>query len=78
MKASVIIPNLNGTTYAADKTLEELTLEEFRRYSPLFDEDVYQAIDLTNCCEGRTSYGGPTRDSVLRQIADARAKLAGK
>ena len=63
---------------AADKTLEEMTLEEFRRYSPLFDEDVYQAIDLTNCCEGRTSYGGPTRDSVLRQIADARAKLAGK
>ena len=63
---------------AADKTLEEMMLEEFRRYSSLFDEDVYQAIDLTNCCEGRTSYGGPTRDSVLRQIADARAKLAGK
>ena len=37
---------------AADKTLEELTLEEFRSYSPLFEQDVYDAIDLTNCCNG--------------------------
>ena len=61
---------------AADKTLEELTLEEFRAYSPLFDADVYEAIDLTNCCNGRTSYGGPARESVLRQVADTRSKLA--
>ena len=61
---------------AAGKTLEELTLEEFQAYSPLFEQDVYQAIDLTNCCNGRTSYGGPAKESVLRQIADARAKLA--
>ena len=61
---------------AADKTLEELTLEEFRSYSPLFEQDVYDAIDLTNCCNGRTSYGGPARESVLRQVADIRSKLA--
>ena len=53
---------------AADKTLEELTLDEFRQYSDLFEEDVYHAIDLTTCCEGRTSYGGPARASVLHQI----------
>ena len=60
---------------AADKTLEEMTLEEFKQYSDLFEEDVYQAIDLTNCCEGRTSYGGPTRASVLQQIEQVKAKL---
>ena len=60
---------------AADKTLEELTLEEFKTYSPLFEEDVYQAIDLTTCCEGRTSYGGPAKASVLDQIAKVRGKL---
>ena len=69
-----------GTMVAAcireGKTLEELSLEEFRSYSPLFDQDVYEAIDLTHCCEGRTSYGGPTRASVLSQIADVRAALA--
>ena len=61
---------------AADKTLEELTLEEFKQYSDLFEEDVYQAIDLTTCCEGRTSYGGPTKASVLQQIELVREKLA--
>lgn len=69
-----------GTMVAAcireGKTLEEMSLEEFRSYSPLFEQDVYQAIDLTNCCEGRTSYGGPTKASVLSQIKDLRAALA--
>ncbi|MGN0976302.1 MAG: argininosuccinate lyase [Gemmiger sp.] len=60
---------------AHDKTLEELTPDEFRSFSPVFGEDVYDAIDLTACCEGRTSYGGPTKASVLRQVADVRARL---
>ena len=68
-----------GTMVAAcireGKTLEELTLDEFKQYSDLFAEDVYTAIDLTTCCEGRTSYGGPTKASVLRQIADVKGKL---
>lgn len=63
---------------AADKTLEELTLDEFKQYSDLFEEDVYHAIDLTTCCEGRTSYGGPTKASVLRQIELVKEKLANK
>src|SRR5699024_3334439 len=53
---------------AAGKTLEELTLDEFKAYSPLFEADIYEAIDLTACCEGRTSYGGPTKASVLDQV----------
>ena len=60
---------------AADKTLEELTLDEFKQYSDLFEADVYQAIDLTTCCEGRTSYGGPARASVLHQIELVQKKL---
>ena len=54
------------------KTLEELTLDEFKQYSDLFEEDVYTAIDLTTCCEGRTSYGGPTKASVMKQVADVK------
>ena len=59
----------------ADKTLEELTLDEFKQYSDLFEADIYDAIDLTHCCEGRTSYGGPTQASVLKQIADVKSKI---
>ena len=60
---------------AADKVLEELTLDEFKQYSDLFDEDIYNAIDLTTCCEGRASYGGPTKASVLGQVKMVRERL---
>ena len=58
-----------------DKTLEELTLDEFRGYSSLFENDIYDAIDLIKCCEGRTSYGGPSEASVKKQIELASAQL---
>ena len=60
---------------AKDKTLEELTLDEFKGYSSLFEKDIYEAIDLVKCCEGRTSYGGPSEASVKNQIALAAAQL---
>ena len=70
----------NGTSYLVmryleGKTLEELTLDEFKQYSDLFEDDVYTAIDLTTCCEGRTSYGGPSEASVKKQIELASAQL---
>ena len=46
-----------------------------KQYSDLFEDDVYTAIDLTTCCEGRTSYGGPSEASVNNQIALATAQL---
>ena len=61
---------------AGDKTLEEMTLAEFKGYSDLFESDIYDAIDLVKCCEGRKSYGGPAAMSVNKQIADAKAILA--
>ena len=60
---------------AQGTVLEELTLEQFRQYSPLFEQDIYQAVDLVNCCEGRTSYGGPSAASVRLQIQQAQQAL---
>ena len=48
---------------------------QVKQYSDLFEADIYDAIDLTHCCEGRTSYGGPTQASVLKQIADVKSKI---
>jgi argininosuccinate lyase len=56
-------------------TLEALPLETYRQHSPLFEEDVYQAIDLLNCCEGRTSYGGPSKAGVQGQLQKARQEI---
>ena len=50
------------------KTLEELTLDELKAVSQLFDEDVYEAINLENCMALRKSYGGPAVAETTRQI----------
>ena len=54
---------------------QRLTLNEFKSYSDLFENDIYEAIDLVKCCEGRTSYGGPSEASVKNQIELAAAQL---
>ncbi|MGN1346573.1 MAG: argininosuccinate lyase, partial [Eubacteriales bacterium] len=48
--------------------LESLPLETYRTFSPLFDEDIYEAVNLENCVNGRKVYGGPSKESVLHQI----------
>ena len=58
---------------AQGKTLEELTLEELRAVSPLFGEDVYEALKLENCMALRRSFGGPAVDETTRQIAEIEA-----
>ena len=48
--------------------LEELPLDAYKAYSDLFDEDLYEAIDLVTCVETRISEGGPAAASVEKQI----------
>lgn len=55
--------------------LEELPLDVYQSYSPLFDTDLYQAIDLKTCVEKRISEGGTSVDSVIRQIAYVKEKI---
>ena len=56
--------------------LETLPLASYRAYSDLFDEDLYEAIDLSACVAKRISVGGPSKKSVHDQIAYVREKLA--
>jgi argininosuccinate lyase len=51
------------------ETLDTLTLRDFRAISSLFDEDVYRALALKTCVNGRKVYGGPAEEEVKRQIA---------
>ncbi|WRS26532.1 argininosuccinate lyase [Oscillospiraceae bacterium MB08-C2-2] len=50
------------------KTLETLPLARYQALSPLFAEDVFEAIDLMTCLNQRTSEGGPSPASVLKQL----------
>ena len=55
---------------AQGKTLEELSLEELQAVSPLFEQDVYDALNLENCMALRSSYGGPAVSETARQIGE--------
>ena len=50
------------------EVLENLPLSVYKEYSELIDEDIYEAIDLTNCMESRISLGGTSVKSVEMQI----------
>ena len=55
--------------------LETLPLEKYREHSELFDEDVYDAVDLSNCVNRRLSAGGPGLASVEEQLRYVREQL---
>ena len=56
--------------------LETLPLEVYRQHSDLFDEDLYQDIDLLTCVQKRISEGGTSVQSVEAQIAYVKEQLA--
>ena len=53
-----------------DKTLEALTLDEYKSFCPVFENGVYEAVDLMNCVNGRKVTGGPAAVSVRKQLDD--------
>ena len=48
--------------------IDDLTIEEFNKFSSIFEEDIYNAIDLLTCVEERSVIGGPSSSSVKIQI----------
>lgn len=59
----------------SDLTLETLPLDEYKSVCALFEEDVYQKINLEKCVADRTSEGAPCPDSVELQIQKIRQFL---
>ena len=70
---------ISGTLVALciqnNTVLEELPLDTYRVYSDLFEEDLYENIDLVTCVEKRISEGGTSTASVKAQIAWVKAQL---
>ena len=48
--------------------LEELSISDYKKYSPLFDKDIYKAIDLNECINNRKSFGSPNPELVNKHI----------
>ncbi len=59
-----------------NKTLETLTLKEYQSASDVFENDVYEAIDLWTCLNNRLVSSGPSNTSVINQIKNVKEKVA--
>ncbi len=57
------------------KTLEELSLEEYKQFSVLIGKDIYGDISLEKCVSARNTPGGPAPSAVMAQINEARSYL---
>jgi argininosuccinate lyase len=62
---------------SSDKGLEDLSLDEFKEFSPLIEADVYEVLDYDACVAGRSARGGTGPDSVTRQVEAVREWLQG-
>ncbi len=64
--------------YCMDRgvAIEDLTLEELQKFSPAFEEDVFDAISLDACVERRLTIGAPGREAMEQTLAAQRAYLA--
>ena len=51
-------------------SLDELSLEEYKEISPVFEQDIYEAISMKTCVEKRETYGAPG-SKVMEQIIAA-------
>ena len=66
--AYMIVGRLVNTCIKNDETLDTLTLKDYAAISKEFTADVYDALDLNTCVEGRSVIGGPAPKEVARQI----------
>ena len=57
------------------KSIEELSLDQLRTFSPAFDEDIYEAVSLRTCVEKRLTLGAPGSEMMKKVIAEEKAWL---
>ena len=55
--------------------LDDMTLEEFKAISPVFDEDIYDAISMKTCVEKRMTIGAPGQEAMKKVIEIYRKEL---
>ena len=75
-QAHAVVGNAVHYCIEHHKVLLDLSREEFRSMSPLFEEDIKEALSIENCVKNRESYGGTGPKSVERQQTHAEKAIA--
>ncbi len=55
--------------------LDDMTLDEYKAISPVFEEDIYDAISLKTCVEKRMTIGAPGQEAMKKVIEIYKRKL---
>ena len=63
-----IVGEIVAYCIANQKVLDTVSMEEYKQFSPVFEDDLYQEISLETCVNKRTSAGGTGPESVETQI----------
>ena len=50
-----------------DKALDDLTMDEFKEFSDIIEDDIYNAISMETCVNDRKVIGGPAKEVVEKQ-----------
>jgi argininosuccinate lyase len=74
-EAHEVVGKMVAYAIANDKALDEFTMDEFKACSDIFAEDVYEAISMKTCVDGRSIIGGPAAETVKKAIAAGKAML---
>ena len=66
--------------YCLDKQMpiDDMSLEELKQFSPVFEEDVYDAISMETCVNKRLTIGAPGEEAMKKVIAIEEAYLEKK
>lgn len=75
-QAHAVVGNAVHYCIEHHKVLLDLSMEEFKAMSPLFEEDTKEALSIENCVKNRESYGGTGPKSVERQQTHAEKAIA--
>ena len=52
-----------------------MTLEEYKAISPVFEQDIYEAISMETCVEKRTTIGAPGQEAMKQVIQEEKKYL---
>lgn len=75
-EAHEVVGRLVKHCVATDKALLDLSLADYKGFSELFEEDIFQALALETVVDRRTSYGGTGGESVARQLRLVTSQIA--
>ena len=74
-QAHHVVGQIVGYLTQQNRELESITLDELKKFSPLFDEDALNILNPYYVADARKSYGGTAKEKILEQIKYWEEKL---